>query len=118
MGEAFLVDQALLVQLMEVLDGLFVWFCDCGIDDFIILDNQVVESIKLSKAPKQGEQSIFLSIVEEREGNLIIRSSISIHVVVLECSQHCFKLCKGGGNAQAQFVQPSLVDEQLVMGDR
>ena len=117
-GEALGVDQVLLVQAVEPLDGVLVRLGDRGVDHLAVLHDEVVVVVvvQLAEAAEHREQAVLLAVVQKAEGDLIGGAAVAVHVVVAESLQGVLKLLQRGGQRQAQLVQPGLVDEQLVVG--
>ena len=115
-GEGFLGEQALVAELLQVLDGIEPLVLNVGHGDMAVLEQEHVavalehervgEELGGGAAPAGGGD----------EGDLIGGVAVAVGVLLLEGLQHLIERIGGGGDFQTQILQPGLVDPHLVLG--
>ena len=112
--EHLLVDQALGEQAVHVAHALTPFRLHEGGHDLAVLDVEHVGVVGVQERVQQERPRARTPTVGEPGQRQLVGDAVAVRILSLERTQHLAQLLGGGGNLQAELVQPHLVDPHLL----
>ena len=112
-GQAHLAHQALFVQLVAELQTLAELIGNDGRPDLAVGDVVDIAGIPVNECVHDVLDNAATAGRVCSDGNFVLLA-VAVGVAVTESNQNLVQLVDGGGNFQAQLVQPFLVDEDHI----